>query len=115
MELWIGTRSRSYGLAPVAGYSFEGARQIVYSLPDDLEIRADSESLDDEGRGTVLFCPDGSIDEGSLKHFFLVRVKDGETVALVQKDPINGYVIVDEPDVDIQERLDVLARTSHGK
>jgi len=79
MELWIDTETGEYGLNSALGYELEEETSIEWSLAEDLRFDVDQEWLDNEGKATILFWPDGSIDVGSIER---LRVQEGEEMAL---------------------------------
>jgi prepilin-type N-terminal cleavage/methylation domain-containing protein len=93
MRLWVNPEERSYGLTPNEGYTLEDEKEFLYQLPEGMQFEVSQDALDEKGRGYVSFWPDGTIDELSLTRV-IVRGRDQEAVALVQKDLISGYEVV---------------------
>jgi len=65
MELWLDANTGTYGLRPLAGYDFENAKTVAYTLAPELRIRFEPENSEPGGRASILFQPDGFIDRGS--------------------------------------------------
>jgi hypothetical protein len=99
VQLWVNPETRTYGLAASTGFTLEDEKEHEYMLPDGFQFEVDTALLDEMGRGYVSFWPDGTIDDESLTHV-IVRGRDNEAVALVQKDFIAGYELVDWSGVD---------------
>lgn len=102
MQLWIDPLKGSYGLAPREGYTLEDEKEHDYQLPEGIRFEVSHDALNEDGRAYVSFWPDGTIDEMSLKRL-IVFGRDQDALALVQKDPISGYEVVDvEGDVKVE-------------
>lgn len=97
MVLWVDPEERSYGLAPQGALAAESSPGRVYRLADGLTFDVEPESLDDLGRATILFWPDGSIDEESVQ---AVRIEENEetVVEIVRAEFGLGYEVQDAED-----------------
>ncbi len=93
MRLWINPDEGSYGLAPGEGFAIEGEKDFTFRLPEGLRFEVSPDAVEKDGRAYVSFWPDGTIDELSLRRMF-VRGRENEALALVQKDLISGYELV---------------------
>ncbi len=102
VQLWVNPGQGSYGLAPREGYTIEDEKEYEFLLPEDFRFEVSNDALDNDGRAYVFFWPDGTIDELSLTRL-IVHGRNEEALALVQKDLISGYEIVDVKGVITQE------------
>lgn len=95
MELWIDPDLRAYGLQPQGAANSEEDSMRTYRLADKLTFGVETESLDALGRAIILFWPDGSIDEQSVK---TVRIEeDAESIVEIVRAEFGlGYEVQDE-------------------
>jgi hypothetical protein len=114
MQLWVEPEAGAYGLAPQSGYALEGEKELTYRLPEGLQLEVAQDALDENGRGYVSFWPDGTIDELSLTRL-VVRGRDREALALVQKDLIAGYEVIDVKGLDAKEEPHANAKRKDTK
>lgn len=66
MVLWLDPEAGAYGLEAAPGFATENDRSLEYQLADGLRFELDSPTLDEQGRASIAFGPDGAIDEESL-------------------------------------------------
>jgi len=67
MKLWIDPESGDYGIEPFSGYSVDDEKKIEWKLGGELNFKIDSSATGEDGRATIVFWPDGSIDPESLE------------------------------------------------
>lgn len=94
MQLWVNPDERTYGLSPSPGFTLEDEKELEFQLPEGMQFELDTAMLDEDGRGYVSFWPDGTIDDESLTSV-IIRGRDNEAYALLQKDLIAGYELVE--------------------
>lgn len=93
MVLWLDVKQGAYGLReesafrpgdqtlqdPVNYQNNDSERPLQYFLSKDLELFLDNQERHTNGVSTIVFYPDGSIDENSVKLFFIL---DGDKNAI---------------------------------
>jgi prepilin-type N-terminal cleavage/methylation domain-containing protein len=110
MVLWIDVNQGAYGMREQSTFrpgdqtlqsrmtfldEYSAERPLQYFLAKDLELYLDNQERHTNGVATIIFYPDGSIDENSLKLFF-IRDKDQKAVPLVQTRNRMHYEISDQ-------------------
>ena len=93
MKLWIDTEKGEYGLKSAEGYECENCETIDWTLNEKLSFSIKEEDLKEKPE--ILFLPDGSIDDESLKEFSIKDNKD-KSILIKQTDYGLGYEIGDE-------------------
>jgi general secretion pathway protein H len=99
MELWIEPEAGMYGLAPQGSYDIEETDKthIEFEVADGLSMAVDEEMLDEDGLVSILFWPDGSIDEESIESVTIVEDDDHEVV-IAQTEYGFGYAVSETGD-----------------
>jgi len=92
VELWVDTSQGGYGLKIQANYGTEDAKSLEYHLGDNQEFDVDSQFLDKEGKATLLFYPDGLMDEENPDKIVL-REGDKEELVIRKTNSGIGYVL----------------------
>lgn len=92
VELWIDGLTGDYGLRRMITYSEEEASPIEYQLDKNLEFELDDAYLDEEGRATLVFQPDGSMDKENPEEI-AIRENDMEGIVFRKSDSGMEYVI----------------------
>jgi prepilin-type N-terminal cleavage/methylation domain-containing protein len=92
VELWIDSLTGDYGLRRMITFSEEEASPIEYQLDEKLEFELDDEYLDEEGRATLVFQPDGSMDNENPEEI-AIRENDMEGIMFRKSDSGMEYVI----------------------
>lgn len=110
MVLWLDVNQSAYGMReqstfrqgdqtlddqPLFTDDAGGERPLQYFLAKDLELFLDNQERHTNGVATIIFFPDGTIDENSLKLFFL-RDKDNNAVPFIQMRNRLHYEISDQ-------------------
>jgi type II secretion system protein H len=92
VELWVDTSQGSYGLNIQANYGTEDAQSLEYHLGDNQEFDVDTQFLDKDGKATLLFYPDGLMDEMNPDKIVLWEGDKDEIVIRKTNSGI-GYVL----------------------
>ena len=90
MKLWIDTETGEYGLKSMGGYECDDCEKIDWTLKEKLSFSIEENNLKEEPE--ILFLPDGSIDEESLKELSIKDNKD-KAILIKQTDYGLGYEI----------------------
>lgn len=114
LEIQIDSSSKRYGLFTVAGYEVNVESQndsgadieqdIVFDYDEDYEfelIANDEIEKNEWTYSTIVFLPDGTLDEGSL-YAVEIKKEDENPLYIVQKEYRDGYEIVDQKDYERQ-------------
>lgn len=91
-ELWIDGTSGNYGLRRLVTYGEEEEFPIEYQLDENLEFELDDEYLNEEGLGTLVFQPDGSMDKENPEEIAIVE-NELEKLVFRKSDSGMEYVI----------------------
>ena len=94
MELWIDPDQGTYGLEPQVIIEEATTEYIAFDLADDLSFDIGGGSVDEDGRISILFWPDGTIDESSIAMVMIVD-RDEKATTIEQADYGLGYYIQD--------------------
>lgn len=102
MELWVEPESGMYGLEPQGSYDIEETDKthIEFEVADGLSITVDEDMLDENGSVSIMFRPDGSIDEESIESVVIVEDDDTEVV-IAKTDHGFGYAVGEAADDEI--------------
>lgn len=92
MEVWINPDSRQYGLRPRYATSQEEHAPREYQLAKGLDLTIDAGQRDQQGEATILFQPDGTIDDESLDEIVIKDSRQKE-ITLGRSDVGIGYAI----------------------
>jgi hypothetical protein len=95
MELWLDTETGEYGLKPVVEYTDTGKEPVEFQLADDMRFEVNVDEINEEGKATILFWPDGAIDEESLDELSILK-GETDTITIEQTDFALGYRVKDE-------------------
>jgi prepilin-type N-terminal cleavage/methylation domain-containing protein len=96
MDLWINTTDKKYGLDPAPGFETDEKKALDYKLDNSLSFDVESNLLDKDGRATISFAPDGTIEETSLKKLN-IRQDETHAIAIARSEYGMGYE-AQEPD-----------------
>ena len=100
MILWMNPANGTYGLRVQDGFSTEGAtapagtgKDVSYKLGDGLRFQFEQGVALPKQGASILFSPDGSIEESSL-HRVVIEQDDGDWSAIVESQNQLNYVTV---------------------
>ena len=100
MMLWMNPANGTYGLRMQDGFSAAGTTPTAgtgkdksYTLGDGLRFQFDQGVAMPKQGASILFAPDGSIEEGSLQRVLIVQ-DDGDWSAIAEADNHLNYVTV---------------------
>lgn len=95
MKLWVDPERGTYGLEPQIEFGTDRNADIEYVLAANLVFEIQAEALDEDGMAAILFWPDGTIDETSVRRINIVE--DAQTtITIAQVDYGLGYAVSDE-------------------
>ena len=100
MILWMNPANGTYGLRVRDGFSVAGTltpagtgKDVSYKLGDDLRFQFEQGVPLPKQGASILFAPDGSVEEGSL-HRVLIQQDDGDWSAIAESENHLNYVTV---------------------
>ena len=100
MILWMNPANGTYGLRVQDGFSVAGAptpagtgKDVSYKLGDDLRFQFEQGVPLPKQGASILFSPDGSIEEGSLQRV-VIEQGDGDWSAIEESENHLNYVTV---------------------
>jgi prepilin-type N-terminal cleavage/methylation domain-containing protein len=100
MILWMNPAAGTYGLRMQDGFSADGAaapagtgKDVSYKLGDGLRFQFEQGVAMPTQGASILFAPDGSIEESSLHRVVIVQ-DDGDWSAIAESDNHLNYVTV---------------------
>ena len=100
MILWMNPANGTYGLRVQDGFSAAGTtapagtgKDVSYKLGDGLRFQFEQGVALPQQGASILFAPDGSIEEGSLQRVLIVQ-DDGDWSAIAEADNHLNYVTV---------------------
>jgi prepilin-type N-terminal cleavage/methylation domain-containing protein len=103
MILWMNPANGTYGLRMQDGFSAAGAtapagtgKDVSYQLGDGLRFQFEQGVALPKQGASILFAPDGSIEESSLHRVVIVQ-DDGDWSAIAEADNHLNYVTVQKP------------------
>lgn len=76
VELWVDPELGAYGLRALVEYASESYAPTEWLLADTIAFDIGDVELDEYGHVTMVFLPDGTIDEGSLAALRIVQEKN---------------------------------------
>ena len=97
VELWIDAERGAYGLSPHDPYNPEATGARRYTLSRGLTIEVESEFVDEDGRATITFWPDGLLDSGSVAEV-TIRENENRAMKIERNEFTPGYSVSDEDD-----------------
>ena len=86
----------AYGVADVLGLGLLPEGLSDHTLPQALSFEFPSDTTLVDGAVTVVFRPDGSVDEQSPVEIRLIE-RDGELEHVLERDPVLGYQVPQNP------------------
>ncbi len=94
-EIRIEVSGGTYGMTLQTPFETKDTQSREFQLADSLEFEADAEYIDEEGRVTILFHPDGLMDENNPEE---IRVRDGNRTAIILRKMESGigYILAQE-------------------
>ncbi len=92
LELWIDPSSGTYGLRPYLSFENIDGLPLAWQLAEGLSFELDTQSRGNPEQTSILFLPDGTIDEASAAAIAL-RDKDGEILSIQRAAVGIGYEI----------------------
>ena len=95
VEMWIDPDQRAYGLSPHDPYTPDATEAHRYHVARGLTLEIDSESIDEEGRATITFWPDGLLDAESVEEV-TIRENENRATSINRNEFTPGYRVGDE-------------------
>jgi prepilin-type N-terminal cleavage/methylation domain-containing protein len=97
VEMWIDLDERAYGLSPHDPYTPEVTEARRYHVARGLTLEIDPESIDEDGRATITFWPDGLLDTESVEKV-TIRENENRATSIKRNEFTPGYRVSDEDD-----------------
>ncbi len=97
VELWIEPEEGAYGLSPQDPYNPEAPEVRRYNAARGLTLEIDPEFVDEEGRATITFWPDGLLDVESVEEV-TIRENENRATSIKRNEFTPGYRVSDEDD-----------------
>ena len=100
MQLWIEPDEGRYGLSPLEGYEWTADELIEIAIYEDVEMDLSLQvnNLLDDYR--IIFLPDGSLDETSVKALSFINQKN-DAVYIAQIGLMGEYRVLGEYDAQL--------------
>ena len=113
MEIWIDREWNRYGLLPMTGYEeYDDEKQFEYENDEQLTIELIQNYAKTASQPSILFLPDGTVDETSLDGVRFYNREEEESMYVLQSlfDP--GFeVLTEEEYVQRQLQLPSLSQS----
>ncbi len=100
MQLWIEPDFGQYGLSPMEGYEWTADELIELEINEDVEMdlsQSVNNMLDDY---RIIFLPDGSLDETSVKVVSFINLKN-DAIYIAQIGLVGEYRVLGEYDAQL--------------
>lgn len=97
IALWIDPEEAKYGLTPQIEYESETNMPVEYYLATGLEFDLGEAELDENGRASMLFWPDGVLGEDSIEEIWIVENED-RALGVIQAGYGLGYYLEENSD-----------------
>ena len=92
VEVRIDVDAATITLGPRAGYAAEDEETIEIQLDDRTAFDVDEAAIDENGEATIVFLPDGTIEEGSVDALVLVNDR-GDSIEIARAEVGARYII----------------------
>jgi len=114
-RFWVDEKTGSFGVVPLQGYRLQESRSATvekdytYQLREEFEFQVDREAVMIEDAPSVLYQPDGTVDENSMRYFY-IQNKQGEQYAIAITEYGLGYEVLDQNHVQIVNEIQSIRR-----